>query len=119
MSEVSPVAREREHALKAIFGRDRGVLIGVVHLLPLPGSPDHSGNGVERIYDRALADAQAYQDAGLDGLIVENHGDPPFAKPEDIGPETAAHMAVAADRIRHATALPIGSMCSPMRRCMR
>jgi membrane complex biogenesis BtpA family protein len=108
MSEVSPVARERVHALKAIFGRDRGVLIGVVHLLPLPGAPDHSGDGVERIYDRALADAQAYQDAGLDGLIVENHGDLPFAKPEDIGPETAAHMAVAADRIRRATALPIG-----------
>jgi uncharacterized protein len=108
MSKVSSVAREREHALKAIFGRDSGVLIGVVHLAPLPGSPDYSGDGVERIYNRALADAQAYRDAGVDGLIVENHGDLPFAKPEDIGPETAAHMSVAADRIRRATALPIG-----------
>ena len=44
----------------------------------------------------------------FDGLIVENHGDIPFSKPEDIGPETAAHMAIATDRVRAATGLPIG-----------
>jgi len=108
MSDVPTVARERDHALKAIFGRAHGVLIGVVHLLPLPGSPDHRGPEVEPIYDRALDDARAYAGAGFDGLIVENHGDIPFAKPEDIGPETAAHMAVASDRIRRETRLPIG-----------
>ena len=84
------------------------MLIGVVHLLPLPASPDYSGGGVEAIYARALADARAYADAGFDGLIVENHGDIPFSKPEDIGPETAAHMAIATDRVRAATGLPIG-----------
>ena len=84
------------------------MLIGVVHLLPLPASPDYSGRGVEPIYERALADARAYADAGFDGLIVENHGDIPFSKPEDIGPETAAHMAIAAERIRVETGLPIG-----------
>jgi predicted TIM-barrel enzyme len=67
----------RENALKVLFGRPNGVLIGVVHLLPLPGSPDFAG-GVESIYARALADARAYASAGLDGLIVENHGDIPF-----------------------------------------
>lgn len=101
------VARERDHALQAIFGRARAVLIGVVHLPPLPGSPDYDG-GVEAIYERGLADARAYQAAGFDGLIVENHGDIPFSKPGDIGPETAAHMAVATDRIRRETGLPIG-----------
>jgi uncharacterized protein len=109
MSDVPTIARERDHALKAIFGRADGVLIGVVHLLPLPGSPDHRGSEeVEPIYDRALNDARAYAAAGFDGLIVENHGDIPFAKPGDIGPETAAHMAVASDRIRRDTRLPIG-----------
>jgi hypothetical protein len=108
MSDVPTVARERDHALKAIFGRADDVLIGVVHLLPLPGSPDHRGSDVEPIYDRAFDDARAYAAAGFDGLIVENHGDIPFAKPDDIGPETAAHMAVASDRIRRDTRLPIG-----------
>ena len=104
----SSVARDRGNALKVLFGRAERVLIGVVHLLPLPGSPDYDAAGVTPIYDRALADARAYAEAGFDGLIVENHGDIPFPKPEDIGPETAAHMAVASDRVRRETGLPVG-----------
>ena len=108
MSGLTGVARTRENALKAIFGRESGVLIGVVHLAPLPGAPDHSGHEVEPIYERGLADARAYAQAGFDGLIVENHGDIPFSKPGDLGPETAAHMAVVCDRIRRETGLPMG-----------
>ncbi len=107
MSAAS-VARDRGHALKEIFGRTENVLIGVVHLLALPGSPDYLGDGTAAIYERGLADAHAYAAAGFDGLIVENHGDIPFAKPEAIGPETAAHMAVATDRIRREVDLPVG-----------
>ena len=107
MSE-KPVSRSRGHALTEIFGQKSGVLIGVVHLLPLPGAPDYQGGGAQPISDRGLADADAYAKAGFDGLVVENHGDIPFAKPQEIGPETAAHMAVAADRIRRETGLPIG-----------
>src|ERR1700704_332736 len=99
------VARARDNTLTDIFGRANRVLIGVVHLLPLPASPDYSGGGVEGIYARALGDAQAYADAGFHGLIIENHGDIPFSKPEDIGPETAAHMAIATDRVWTATRL--------------
>jgi predicted TIM-barrel enzyme len=108
MTDAPSVAQARESALKALFGRSNTVLIGVVHLLPLPGSPDYSGGGVEPIYARALGEARAYADAGFDGIIVENHGDIPFSKPEDIGPETAAHMAIATDRVRSATGLPVG-----------
>ena len=102
------VAPPRSHALEALFGRRRGVLIGVVHLLPLPGSPSYVGDPVARIYERALADAAAYAQAGFDGLIVENHGDVPFLKPDALGPETAAVMAVAAERVRVETGRPIG-----------
>ncbi|MBV9288979.1 MAG: BtpA/SgcQ family protein [Hyphomicrobiales bacterium] len=108
MNGQAPVARARSNALTEIFGRPDRILIGVVHLLALPGSPDYGGGGPEAIYERALSDAGLYRAAGFDGLIVENHGDIPFAKPENIGPETAAHMAVAADRIRQETGLPIG-----------
>ena len=108
MNQTQGVARQRENALKAIFGRERGALIGVVHLAALPGAPDYGVHDVEAIYARGLDDACAYAAAGFDGLIIENHGDIPFAKPGDIGPETAAHMSVACDRIRRETALPIG-----------
>ena len=103
-----PVAPPRPHALAALFGRHRGVLIGVVHLRPLPGSPSYDGEPVARIYEQGLADAAAYVEAGFDGLIVENHGDVPFLKPDALGPETAAVMAVAAERVRVATGRPVG-----------
>jgi membrane complex biogenesis BtpA family protein len=44
----------------------------------------------------------------VDGLIVENHGDIPFAKPGDLGPETAACMAVITQAVRAATGLAVG-----------
>jgi hypothetical protein len=102
------VARDRGSALQDIFDRAEDVLIGVVHLLALPGAPDYEGGGAGAVYERGLADARAYAAAGFDGLIVENHGDIPFSKPEDIGPETAAHMAVVTDRIGRETGLPLG-----------
>ena len=103
------VARARENALKVIFGRPsrradrrRRTSSHCRDRLTIQAA------GSSRSTRRALADARAYADAGFEGLIVENHGDIPFSKPEDIGPETAAHMAVAADRIRRETGLPIG-----------
>lgn len=101
------VAASRGNAIEAIFGKT-GVIIGVVHCLPLPGAPDYDGAPVASLLARALDDARAYVEAGCDGLIVENHGDIPFLKPDDIGPETSAVMAVIADRVRLATGVPIG-----------
>lgn len=103
-----PVARPRGHALEEMFRRRRGVVIGVIHALPLPGAPAYDGMPVAEIYARALADAEAYAASGMDGLIVENHGDIPFLKPGAIGPETAAVMAVMTERVRRATGLPVG-----------
>ena len=105
---MAPFAPPRSHALEALFGRTRGILIGVVHLRPLPGSPSYSGEPATLIYDQGVADARAYAEAGFDGLIVENHGDVPFLKPNLVGPETAAVMAVAAERVRREVGLPIG-----------
>ncbi|RWO80535.1 BtpA/SgcQ family protein [Mesorhizobium sp.] len=94
-------------ALVELFGPTK-VVIGVVHLSPLPGAPRYDGEAVEAIYQRGLDDARSYLDGGCDGVIVENHGDIPFAKPDDIGPETAAYMAVISDRIRRELGKPVG-----------
>ena len=102
-----PVAAPGTAAVRDLFGRAKAV-IGVVHCLALPGAPDHDGRAMDEIVARALADAEAYRAAGVDGLIVENHGDIPFAKPEDLGPETAAAMAVLTDRVRTASGLVTG-----------
>ena len=104
---AQPVARVQTSAVEQLFGRTK-VAIGVIHSLPLPGAPEYEGRPMAEILDFAVAEGLRYREAGLDGLIVENHGDIPFAKPEDLGPETAAAMAVMTDRVKQATGLPVG-----------
>jgi uncharacterized protein len=108
MEKASGVGRGRTECVRQIFGRSRGVVIGVVHCPAFPGSPRYQDQTHEALYATALADAVAYARGGVDGLIIENHGDVPFSKPEDIGHETSAFMAVTADRITRETGLPIG-----------
>lgn len=103
----TPVFRPKPNAVAALFGRAKAV-IGVVHLPPLPGSPGYDGQDIGALTALALAEAEQYRAGGVDGLIVENHGDIPFAKPDRLGPETAACMAVIADAVRQAAGLPIG-----------
>ncbi len=75
---------------------------------PFPGSPKYRGKPVSAIIDRALRDAENYIAGGVHGLIVENHGDIPFSKPEDIGPETPALMAVITEKVRERFGVPLG-----------
>jgi membrane complex biogenesis BtpA family protein len=108
MDTSSGVGRGRTDCISGIFGQERGVVIGVVHCPAFPGAPRYAGATSEALFELALADAVAYARGGVHGLIVENHGDVPFSKPDDIGPETTAFMAVTADRIARETGLPIG-----------
>ena len=56
------------------------LLIGVVHLLPLPGSPRYDSHGLGPIIARARDDVNCLLGAGFDGYVVENFGDSPFFK---------------------------------------
>jgi uncharacterized protein len=89
-----------------LFKAHRKVLIGVVHLLPLPGSPRWGGD-LDRVVKLAIADAKAYEQGGAHALFIENFGDIPFTK-KAVGPETVAAMSAAGRAIRAAVKLPIG-----------
>ena len=110
------VFKPKPSAVEAIFGTrrgagrgaGRGVVVGVIHSWALPGSPGYDGMGMDELVGFAVAEAERYRAGGVDGLIVENHGDIPFSKPEDLGPETAACMAVMTDAVRRASGLPVG-----------
>jgi uncharacterized protein len=81
--------------------------IGVVHLGSLPGAPV-AGAGIEAVVARARADARALVDGGVDGLIVENLGDAPFAA-EHVGSPTVAMMTRAVMEVRQEVGrLPVG-----------
>lgn len=88
--------------------KTRRAIIGVVHCPAFPGTPRHDGRGIDEICDAALRDAEVYAAGGVDGLIVENHGDIPFLRPGDIGPETVAFMTAATRRVIAETGLPTG-----------
>lgn len=55
--------------------RDRRTLIGVIHLPPLPGYP--TSPGIEKVVEKALADLDALEAGGADGVLVENEEDRP------------------------------------------
>ncbi|GAA0277864.1 BtpA/SgcQ family protein [Actinomadura nitritigenes] len=97
----------RPNAVEELFGTPK-VVIGAVHLPPLPGSPHYEGVPLDEICAFAIEEARAYLDGGAHGVIVENHWDIPFLKPGEHGYETAAAMAVVTDRVRHATAGRVG-----------
>jgi membrane complex biogenesis BtpA family protein len=92
--------------MKTLFKRHPKLLIGVVHLRPLPGSPGWRGD-LESLIEFAVNDARAYERGGAHALFIENFGDVPFTK-GTVAPETIAAMAVAGRAIRHAVKLPLG-----------
>lgn len=79
------------------------VLLGVVHLLPLPGSPRFADRAAVR--ERALHDAEALTSGGMDGFVVENFGDAPFAR-ERVSSSTVAEMAVILEHL-----VDFGGLC--------
>ena len=92
--------------MKTLFARHRKILIGVVHLQPLPGSPRWRGD-MESVIEFAVNDARAYERGGAHALFIENFGDVPFTK-GNVAPETIAAMAAAGRAVRQAVNLPIG-----------
>ena len=73
-------------------------LVGVVHLLALPGSPC-SSLGRQAVLRRALEDGRALVEGGIGACIVENFGDAPFAQ-GSVEPHVPAFIAVVAERLR-------------------
>lgn len=86
------------------------LLIGMVHLPPLPGSAAWTAGNLEPVIAHALADARMLVDAGFAALMVENFGDAPFAA-EQVGPETVAAMAVVVREVRRTTGAAVGVNC--------
>lgn len=101
------ISTQRSSALDGIFG-SKLPLIGDIHLPPLPGTPRYKGDSMASIVERALRDAEAFEKGGMDGIILENHGDIPFLKPDEIGPEIIAAMSAIAARVIANAGVPVG-----------
>jgi len=92
--------------MKPLFGAHGKVLIGVIHLRPLPGAPRWGGD-LDAVIRFAVNDALAYERGGAHAVFLENFGDLPFTK-VDVAAETIAAMAAAGCAVRAAAKLPLG-----------
>ena len=91
--------------LAELFGASSPI-IGMLHLRPLPGSPD-SGDTLSSVRERMLQDCRALLDGGVHGLILENYGDSPYY-PGPVPPHTVAYMTALAKEVRGLTSKPLG-----------
>src|ERR1700722_4239337 len=94
--------------LKELFGTEKPI-IGVVHLLPLPGSARWDGQ-IEPICRRAEQEAVALATGGVHGIIIENFFDAPFTK-HRLDAATISAFTIAVKRVMSLCHLPIGINC--------
>ncbi len=84
----------------------RKPVIGCIHLLPTPGSPEYDGD-MARVSNLALEEAAILRRCGVDALIVENFRDGPFF-PEAVPVETVAAISGVAREIVMTGDVPVG-----------
>lgn len=90
---------------KEIFGADKS-LVGMIHLLPLPGSPAGC-ESLQTVIDRALHEAELLRAGGFDSLLIENTHDRPYLR-RHVGPEVTAAMTAVTTAVRREHDLPLG-----------
>lgn len=90
--------------LESVFKKNTNIVIGAIHFLPLLGYPDFPGFDIA--LDNALADLEAFEDGGVDAVIIENNYDVPHKS--QVGPEVVTSLMYLGQRIKAATSLPVG-----------
>ncbi|MEW6712148.1 MAG: BtpA/SgcQ family protein [Candidatus Riflebacteria bacterium] len=73
-------------------------LLGMVHVKALPGTP-FCTDGIGKVVETAVQEAELYQIAGFDGIMIENMHDRPYLKGH-VGPEIVAGMTRVAVEIK-------------------
>ena len=89
-----------------LFFNGKKKVIGMVHLLPLPGNAAYQNNK-EEIVKNAIEDAHTLIDCGVDAIMLENFSDWPQYSTE-IPLEAYSLMVSIATRIREFCKIPFG-----------
>jgi membrane complex biogenesis BtpA family protein len=81
------------------------VVIGMVHLLPLPGTPFYREGSMEQVLAQALADATALCHGGADGCLIQTV-DRVYPANDEADYARVAAMAAIVKAVSDATAPP-------------
>ena len=83
-----------------------GALIGMIHVLALPGTP-YAKRTVREIAQQAAGEARVLREAGFDAVMVENRHERPYVQGQH-GPQTTAVMTRVALEVRAVFEGPMG-----------
>ena len=84
--------------------RNKKTVIGVIHLAPTADCTRL--DSIENTLEKALADLRAFEDGGVDAIMIENNYDYPHKI--DVGAETIALIGYITEKLKQKTNLPIG-----------
>jgi membrane complex biogenesis BtpA family protein len=80
----------------------RKVVIGMVHLPPLPGTPFHAAESSEQALNRAVSSAKALEEGGASGCLVQT-ADRVYSRRTEDDPARVAAMSLIVAAIRRET----------------
>ena len=75
------------------------LVIGLVHLLPMPGTPLYEDGNIEKMTEKAIRDCVALKNAGADGGLVQSV-DVYYPATDDTDYARVATIAMIAGRVR-------------------
>ena len=93
-----------ESSLNKIFNKNKNIIIGVIHFPPLFGYKDYPGYDIS--LKNSLEDLNAFQNGGVDGIIIENNYDIPHKVFVEEG--TVDLMTRLGKEIKKYARVPIG-----------
>lgn len=94
---------------QSLFGVNKPI-VAMLHLDPLPGDPRwHHDDSMETVVQHALADLDALQNGGVDGILISNEFSLPYQRHMQF--ITPAAMAYVVGRLREKIRVPFGVDC--------
>lgn len=93
-----------QNVLNKIFNKDKNIIIGAIHFPPLFGYKDFPG--LDIALKNAFDDLKAFEESGVDGIVIENNYDVPHKI--TVKKETIDMMAYLGKELKKATKIPIG-----------
>lgn len=93
-----------KNILNDIFKKNKNIIIGAIHFPPLFGYKDFPG--IDVALKNALHDLKAFEEGGVDGIIIENNYDVPHKIIVDK--KTVEMMAHLGKEIKKVANFPIG-----------
>lgn len=89
-----------------IDGHERPVLMAMIHVQALPGTPRGELSIIE-ICAHAVSEARMLTELGVDAIVLENMHDRPYLR-QHVGPEIVAAMTAVCTAVRDETTVPLG-----------